>query len=502
MNLDIDTSKAQILVVVTVHDHYVGYLGHCLDSILAQPRKPAEIIVVHNGDGREIAKATVESYTKFVGAPPMRFHSMDTTNVSEKRNWAAAQTRSEFILFVDADNYLDADYLQPMAEAMRDPRVAIAYPDIDYFGRWNGLRKGTLETFDRDQLTRGNYIESCSLVRRLAFEQVGGWDPNVKTLMDWHLWLRITGRGWRAAKAPVTLHYRLHPSNMSATDPDRTASSIASRNAACPLALVTPFCGRRWSLTRYIDWLEAQAYPHDHIHLVFIDNSCDEAFGRTLREWLAKCDYASTAYYPLPVPFEDRLRQAGVPPDLIECEGNGVASTAEHADTDVRGRLLRQRAVACAVAENMQLAKRVLWQDDVFFLEDDVEPRLDAIAALRNQLWPGDVAGVSGVVKGRFHKEALAYRITSTQPLHMERVVRPADGDPHRVESIHATGFGCLLMRTAALRNIVFRPLPEDGQRWLGTDFAMCRDLHRQGWTFKMHWDAVCRHHQADGTWL
>lgn len=135
------------------------------------------------------------------------------------------------------------------------------------------------------------------------------------------------------------------------------------------------------------------------------------------------------------------------------------------------------------------------------FVEDDVVPPLDAIDRLRAELFPTDCAGVSGAVHSRYADRWIAHYITQTNPLAMEPAVTP-DSSEHAIQPIHCVGFGCLLIRSAALRDIVFRPHPEPGSHYSGSDFAMCRDLHRLGWNFKIRWDVRCRHYGKDGSYV
>lgn len=496
--LAVDTSQSDVVVVVTVHDPYVKYVGECLDSILAQTRPPLEVVVVDNGTCRDTMRVVV-SRAKESRSIPVRYTRLTTSKVAEKRNWAAGQTKSEFILFVDGDDKLAPDYIEKMAHVMRDPRVAIAYPDIQYFGRHNVRRADTLEQFDRDSLCKANWITSCSLIRRLALQQVGGWDPAIRTLMDWHLWLRITGLGWLAAKADTTLHYRLHDQNMSLLDGDRAMSTTLAGSHARSLAVATPFAGRHWALARYFEWLETQTYPHDRIHLFFLDNSCDECFGNKLRTYLARCDYASATYHPIHVPFEERIQQAGVNREELAQTGMAHDTNRANADLDEAGRRLTQLGVACATAYNMNVVRQIVWCDDLLLVEDDVVPPLDAVEKLRLKMNQASVAAVSGVVRSRFAQKCIAYQFTRTQPLEIQHV---SPSDTNHDPSIHGAGFGCLLIRAAALRQNVFRPWAESKHRYPGTDYALFRDLHLQGWTANICWDVECKHYSLNGQWL
>jgi GT2 family glycosyltransferase len=57
------------------------------------------------------------------------------------------------------------------------------------------------------------------LIRRSAFDQVGGFDPSVPGYEDWDLQLGILERGFEAAFVPsVTLEYRKHERSALSAD--------------------------------------------------------------------------------------------------------------------------------------------------------------------------------------------------------------------------------------------------------------------------------------------
>ena len=491
-SLKLPLDGARVQAAVMVHDVYAGFLAECLDSLVAQTRPFDSILLVDNGDNRE-TKPIAARYSS------VEYRHMDTTNVCDKRNWAAARDDSEFILFVDADNILPPDYLAKMIEVMSDPYVAIVYPSIEYFGQVIMTRFGVPELFDHDELRKENYVENCSLLRRRAFMEAGGWDRDVRTLMDWNLWLRITALGWKAAKADTAIHMRKHGKNMSQLDPDRTESTIQAGMAAKTLTIATPFAGRTWALKRYFKWLDEQSWPHERIQLLFFDNSGNLSFRAKLMEYLSKCDYGGISYVPCSRSFADHL-------SLSKESGFDADSNQAYADAPQTGRIVTQIAIAYATAYNMNLIKQLVHTDEVLIVEDDVVPPLDAIEKLRHSLHPAEVAAVSGTVRSRFAKRPIALKIKTLLPFVLTDMVRPTNGG---VERADAVGFGCLLARVPALQETVFRPWPEaicqppnQKKRYLGTDYAMCRDWALRGMKINLAWQVDCKHYSADGTWL
>ena len=69
-----------------------------------------------------------------------------------------------------------------------------------------------LRPFDLETMLGRNCLFSCSMFRRAAWEQVGGYDEDPECYEDWHLWLSILLAGWKIEAVPEALfHHCPHP---------------------------------------------------------------------------------------------------------------------------------------------------------------------------------------------------------------------------------------------------------------------------------------------------
>ena len=105
-----------ISVIVPVYN-VETYLEECLDSIQNQTYTDLEVILVNDGstDG---SKAICERYCK----ENRRFHLLNQENqgLSAARNTGVAASRGEFIVFVDSDDMILANYLETLMHYMRE----------------------------------------------------------------------------------------------------------------------------------------------------------------------------------------------------------------------------------------------------------------------------------------------------------------------------------------------------------------------------------------------
>ena len=105
-----------ISIIVPVYN-VEEYLEECLESIRKQTYQNIEVILVNDGstDG---SKAICERYCK----ENRRFHLLNQENqgLSAARNTGVAASRGEFIVFVDSDDMILANYLETLMHYMRE----------------------------------------------------------------------------------------------------------------------------------------------------------------------------------------------------------------------------------------------------------------------------------------------------------------------------------------------------------------------------------------------
>jgi cellulose synthase/poly-beta-1,6-N-acetylglucosamine synthase-like glycosyltransferase len=124
--------------------------------------------------------------------------------------------RAPFLVPLDADDELAPDYLMELINALdRSPEAAYAHCWTELFGEQRALF--VTRPFNPYQLLLSNPIIGCVVMRRDAWEQVGGYDESMKDgHEDWELWIRMLRAGWAetAVRHPL-FRYRKHGISMS-----------------------------------------------------------------------------------------------------------------------------------------------------------------------------------------------------------------------------------------------------------------------------------------------
>jgi hypothetical protein len=198
-----------------------GTIAQSLGSVARQTARSFEVIVVDDGapDGEEIAEAA-RPYTGY----DRRFRLIRQANAGAcaARNTALAAARGEYLLMLDADDWLEPDAIEVLYAACARRRWAAAHggfryvrPDGTPTERVGG-HHGRTPLFDALAESNVLAVPSAVLVRRQAVLDVGGFDTSLVNCGDWDLWARVARHraGVGAVDCQVT-NYRMRPSSLS-----------------------------------------------------------------------------------------------------------------------------------------------------------------------------------------------------------------------------------------------------------------------------------------------
>ncbi|MCI4351324.1 MAG: glycosyltransferase [Thermoplasmata archaeon] len=189
-----------VTVVVTVLND--PRVRRTVESLLAQTRRPEEILVDDGGVTDVVQRITVELATK----DPRVRHLAAPGNIPESRNAALRVARGEFVAFLDADEVAPPRWLGEMLRPFADPKVGFTggpTPAMSGTARTVGARfyDGYLRRFyDRvarhhpHALPMGN-----SVWRASVFRQVGLLDTTLfrrAASEDQEIALRALAAGW------------------------------------------------------------------------------------------------------------------------------------------------------------------------------------------------------------------------------------------------------------------------------------------------------------------
>ena len=212
-------------------------LGDTLDSVRRQTHRHLEIIVVDDGSQDRTAEIAEEHAAE---DGRVRLVRQENGGVARARNAGAAASRADYLAPVDADDLWHPDKIARQLAALRaaGPEAGYAYTfyrHIDTAGRVFEDSGSRVEGAAFLRAIMGNFVTNGSslLIRRAAFESVGGYDPTLRDAglqgcADYLLQMLIA-RHWRVVCVPAYLTgYRIVEGTMSGDRLRMTRSHCAA----------------------------------------------------------------------------------------------------------------------------------------------------------------------------------------------------------------------------------------------------------------------------------
>jgi len=214
-----DRPQPLVSIVIRTVDRS-AWLREALESCAQQTYRNLEVVVIE--DGPERSRAIAES---FAGRLAVRYLATgERVGRARAGNLALAETRGEWLNFLDDDDLFFADHVEVLVGAVQREKVAGAYTlawetQTEFIDHEHARYEEVLhltrhyQRFDRITLWHHNYlpIQAVMFHRRL-YERYGGFDEGMDQLEDWNLWTRYTLEDDFVLVAKTTSKYRV-PAN-------------------------------------------------------------------------------------------------------------------------------------------------------------------------------------------------------------------------------------------------------------------------------------------------
>lgn len=197
------------------------FLEEALQSVMDQTDSNWECIIINDGSfdkTEEIALVWCAKDSRF------RYVKKENGGLSSARNTGIAISQGEYILPLDADDKIHANYLEKIVKAFSEnPALELVTSKIQFFGSSNKELK--LPNYNYKKLLVQNCFVCSSAFKKTSWESVGGYDTNMKSFEDWEFWIRILNEKSQVCIIPeLMFRYRKHDkgslSNSFKTNPD------------------------------------------------------------------------------------------------------------------------------------------------------------------------------------------------------------------------------------------------------------------------------------------
>lgn len=228
--IDDSLSLAVIIPVLNGDRH----LKHCLDSVLAQTRKPDEIIISDDGSSDQTLSIAFMYSKKFSNIKVVQNNTFQ--GLACNKNFAVRQSTSSHICFLDSDDiFIENKKLEEELKIVSYySRFNINVAAFSYVVNIN--HNGEILNFrDISSVKEGEilinlmgrrniYMPRDFIFSKEIFTELGGFDETARLYIDWEFKLRLASRinfictrklgtgyrihqGLQMSKAPIFYHY-------------------------------------------------------------------------------------------------------------------------------------------------------------------------------------------------------------------------------------------------------------------------------------------------------
>ena len=207
--------RPKISICIPTYNQKPEYLRECIQSALRQRYEPLEVVVSENHSTNDVL-AVLSDFKDVrlrVVRPPAHL------TMAQNFAFCASQATGEYLNFLSSDDLLHPDFCHRMAELLDAyPNLAFAHAAVSLVneeGRIIGYERSIHPSFlrsGREELQRYIWGQRnafiAALVRRTAYEAVGGISTDLDMVGDWYLSLRLLTVGDVAYCSDVLAYYR------------------------------------------------------------------------------------------------------------------------------------------------------------------------------------------------------------------------------------------------------------------------------------------------------
>ncbi len=205
------------ICVVIPSYNYGHFIREAIESVLRQTLRPTEIIVVDDG--------STDGTGKIVGmfGDRVRYIRQENAGVCAARNRGVRESTGELIAFLDADDIWEPTKVEKQIEKFaEDAEIGLVHCGMREFDGDTGdtvnffLEGG--EGWVADDLLLWekpviNVSGTVIVVRRKAFDDVGGFDTRLKVGEDWDFCYRVARKYKVGFVREALVNYRSHGKN-------------------------------------------------------------------------------------------------------------------------------------------------------------------------------------------------------------------------------------------------------------------------------------------------
>lgn len=219
---------AEVSVIITLYN-YAGIVKETLDCLLSQTLECFDLVIAEDhstDDSLAIAEKWLKRHASRFNRIKL-VHHLKNKGLGVTRNTAFKHTETPFVFVLDADNLLFPKALEKLLVGLKNTDAAFAFCYLEHFGDVTKL--GGLQAWNPDTLIYGNTIDAMTLMRKSAWEKVGGYSEDMpyNGWEDYELWFKIAeAGGWGVRIPEILCRYRVHVNSMLNVETNKKVNEL------------------------------------------------------------------------------------------------------------------------------------------------------------------------------------------------------------------------------------------------------------------------------------
>lgn len=202
-------SNIPLISIIVTNYNYEKYVAECIKSVVNQSYANKEVIIIDDGStdkSLKVIKDTVKSFPD----TEIQLISQPNLGVIKSRNKGISIARGDFIIFIDADDFIPRDFIESLYDTAKSTKADVVYCDLDLLGKLDG----TIVVKDQsvDNLIEFMPTPVCQLIRKKVIGEVK-FDKNLANLAheDNDFFFNLYTKGAKFSKCKKTRYrYRIH----------------------------------------------------------------------------------------------------------------------------------------------------------------------------------------------------------------------------------------------------------------------------------------------------
>lgn len=210
------TTSPLITIYITNYN-YGKFIKKAIDSVLNQTYKNIEIIIIDDGSTDD-SKKVINEYEKH---PLISVIYQNNKGLTISNNIAISVARGQFIIRLDADDYLDENALKLLfSEFEKDTELGMVFGDwyeIDEYDNVTAIERR--HNFEKDvSLFDQPAHGACTMFRLSYLKELQGYDESLSRQDGYELWFRFIKKyKIKSINIPV-FYYRKHGNNLTSNE--------------------------------------------------------------------------------------------------------------------------------------------------------------------------------------------------------------------------------------------------------------------------------------------